>query len=217
MEFINFETGVANGNAWVGNPPQKSSIVCMLWSEHFFINPFRESQYVLLSLSGTSSLKILPNQLLALTTLRSIMNTHSSYRTYWVRAANPRPLKTRPLGPLGYANIFMRGRGIGLSSNCPTTHWLGCQGRMTAGVEVNFILCLNQHSNDQSINNFLLIHVSYLSRYLFIVGLSVVVGFGIYSLLAFSAKENAGPSVVLSFLIAAVASCLGGLFMLTFI
>lgn len=42
-------------------------------------------------------------------------------------------------------------------------------------------------------------------------GLSSTVGNGIFVLLALVARETAGPAVVLSFLIASVAACLGGL------
>uniref|UniRef100_T1K1T9 Cationic amino acid transporter C-terminal domain-containing protein n=1 Tax=Tetranychus urticae TaxID=32264 RepID=T1K1T9_TETUR len=55
-----------------------------------------------------------------------------------------------------------------------------------------------------------------MTRSLFIIditclGLSTTLGTGIFTLLAHAAKHETGPSVVLSFLIAAVASCLGGL------
>ncbi|XP_053205981.1 high affinity cationic amino acid transporter 1-like [Panonychus citri] len=55
-----------------------------------------------------------------------------------------------------------------------------------------------------------------MTRNLFIIditclGLSTTIGTGIFTLLAHAAKHETGPSVVLSFLIAAVASCLGGL------
>lgn len=49
-----------------------------------------------------------------------------------------------------------------------------------------------------------------------LAGLSTTLGAGVFVVLAFSARESAGPSVVLSFLIAAVASCLGGEFSNTF-
>lgn len=42
------------------------------------------------------------------------------------------------------------------------------------------------------------------------IGLSTTLGTGVYTILAFAAREHSGPSIVLSFLISSVASCLGG-------
>lgn len=47
---------------------------------------------------------------------------------------------------------------------------------------------------------------------LFLLALGPILGTGIFSILTYSSKYHAGPSSLLSFLIAAVASCLGGKF-----
>lgn len=45
------------------------------------------------------------------------------------------------------------------------------------------------------------------------LALGPILGTGIFSILTYASKYNAGPSSILSFLIAMVAGCLGGLFL----
>lgn len=46
----------------------------------------------------------------------------------------------------------------------------------------------------------------------YLLALGPILGTGIFSILTYASKYYAGPSSLLSFLIAAVASCLGGKF-----